>query len=275
MNRRTDTSSEAPPPRRDANAEAIHLWAAGSLADALGEAAAAFRRQHGREVLTHFGPSGLLRQRIEAGERADVFASADLGHPRRLAEAGLAVSPAPLARNELCALAQPELGLTTDTLLETLLDAGVRLGTSTPGADPCGDYTWRAFRQAEAHRPGAYSTLALKARKLVGHPTAPRVPHDRNRYAYMLESGLADVLLTYRTNALVARKANPRLCLVPLPAGMAVGATYGLTVLRRAGPAADKLAHYLLSKPGQETLARYGFSPPGPTEGAEPHPARP
>lgn len=32
-------------------------------------------------VETHFGPAGLLRERIEAGERCDLFASASEEHP--------------------------------------------------------------------------------------------------------------------------------------------------------------------------------------------------
>jgi ABC-type molybdate transport system substrate-binding protein len=35
-------------------------------------------------VLT-FGASGLLKDRIQAGERADVFASANMEHPQALA----------------------------------------------------------------------------------------------------------------------------------------------------------------------------------------------
>lgn len=51
-------------------------------------------------VETTLGASGLLRERLEKGEAAHVFASADTGHPKRLAELGRATSPvAVFARN--------------------------------------------------------------------------------------------------------------------------------------------------------------------------------
>ena len=40
----------------------------------------------GVEVEMEFAASGHLRERIEKGERADVFASADVSHPARLAD---------------------------------------------------------------------------------------------------------------------------------------------------------------------------------------------
>ncbi len=71
-----------------------------------------------------------------------LFASANMFHPQARAEAGRSGPVALFARNRLCALAQPEVDVTTDTLLDTLLDQGTRLGTSTPKADPSGDYAW-------------------------------------------------------------------------------------------------------------------------------------
>jgi ABC-type molybdate transport system substrate-binding protein len=39
----------------------------------------------------------------------------------------------------------------------------VKLGTSTPLADPSGDYAWEVFRKADALRPGAFSKLEQKS----------------------------------------------------------------------------------------------------------------
>jgi hypothetical protein len=64
--------------------EPLRLYAAGSLRLSLTEVATAFTRASGVPVEATFGASGLLRERLERGERADVFASADVGHPRRL-----------------------------------------------------------------------------------------------------------------------------------------------------------------------------------------------
>jgi ABC-type molybdate transport system substrate-binding protein len=55
----------------------IVVLAAGSLRRAMNELAAAFERANpGQRVKLVFGASGLLLERIQKGERADVFASA-------------------------------------------------------------------------------------------------------------------------------------------------------------------------------------------------------
>jgi len=122
------------------------LYGAGSLREVMTQIAADYQATHGLQVRTDFGPSGLMRERIERGEKVDVFASADIGHPLRLQQDGRATVVAMFTRNTLCAVALPRVGLTTANLLDRLLDPGVKLGTSTPKADPAGDYTWAMFR---------------------------------------------------------------------------------------------------------------------------------
>ena len=87
--------------------EAVRLYAAGSLRVALTEVAVAFEKQEGIPVATEFGASGLLRERIEKGAPAEVFASADMGHPETLQKAGRSGPVVLFARNQLCALASP------------------------------------------------------------------------------------------------------------------------------------------------------------------------
>ena len=137
--------------------EAVRLYAAGSLRAALTEVARAFTAAYGVRVDLEFGASGLLRERLERGEAGDVFASANMEHPQALARSGKAGPVVMFTRNRLCALARVEVGLTMDTLLDRMLDPTIALGTSTPRADPSGDYAWEVFRRAEALRPGSSS----------------------------------------------------------------------------------------------------------------------
>lgn len=67
----------------------VTLYAAGSLTEALSEVAQNFTQEYGIPVNTVFGPSGLMRQRLENGEQADIFASADLGNPLTLSQENL------------------------------------------------------------------------------------------------------------------------------------------------------------------------------------------
>ena len=70
-----------------AQPSSVHLYAAGSLRCALTGVAQQFEAQAGRKVALTFGAAGLLRERIEKAEPAQVFASADTNHPLRLARA--------------------------------------------------------------------------------------------------------------------------------------------------------------------------------------------
>jgi ABC-type molybdate transport system substrate-binding protein len=240
----------------------IRLYAAGSLRAAMTEIGAAFTRDTRIAVSGEFGPSGLLRDRIVKGEPAEVFASANMEHPQSLAQSGRAGPVVLFARNRLCALAAPGLALTSDTLLERMLDSRVKLGISTPKADPSGDYAWEVFQKAERLKAGAFATLGGKALKLTGGPDSPPPPKDRSVYGKLVAERTADIFLTYCTNALLARKEESSLQVVALPESLAVGADYGPTVLDSSGPAASRFALFVMSVRGQEILSRHGFSAP-------------
>jgi ABC-type molybdate transport system substrate-binding protein len=239
--------------------EPVRLLAAGSLRAAFTELLGGFR---GAPVEAEYGPSGLLRQRIEAGVPADLFASADLGHPRALGQAR-GRPHVVFARNRLCALAAPGVAATPATLLDRLLDPAVRVATSTPRADPSGDYAWAMFARAEALRPGARAALEAKALRLVGALDSPVPPPDeaRSPYGWLMANGAADLFLTYCTNATVAAAEVPGARTVALPPSLAVGADYGMILLDER-PAAARLALFILSPEGQAVLARHGFEAP-------------
>ena len=241
----------------------VKLHAAGSLKAAMSEIADSFEQAHGITVERAFGPSGLLRQRIEGGEAAEVYASANMKHPTALAKAGMAAPVALFARNRLCALAQPGLAVETDSVLDVLLDPNVRVGTSTPKADPAGDYAWEVFAKADGLVAGAGETLRGKALQLTGGPDSAKPPAGRNPYGWVMDDGQADLFLTYCTNAVLAQRDTPGLKIVALPEPLAVGADYGLTVMNGAPEDAWRLAFYILSPAGQDVLARYGFSAAG------------
>jgi molybdate transport system substrate-binding protein len=97
----------------------LTVFAAGSLREAIGAIAEDFGAAHKLQIRTEFGPSGRMRERIERGEQADLFASADIGHARTLVEQGRATVMAMFARNSICALAPEGLGLTEATIVDS------------------------------------------------------------------------------------------------------------------------------------------------------------
>src|SRR5215813_9734043 len=238
----------------------VQLYAAGSLRAALSEIATAFEATAGVKVQAKFGPSGTLKDEIAAGARANVFASANMEHPQALASARKSGPVVLFARNRLCGLARPGVTVETTTLLDRMLDPNVKLGTSTPRADPSGDYAWEVFRKADKLRPGAFATLERKALKLVGGPDAPTAPPGRTVYGMLIADGKADIFLTYCTNAAEAKREIGGAQIVALPEELAVGADYGLTVIAQATPDAYRFAMYMLSTDGQRVLSKHGFA---------------
>ena len=245
-----------------AGADPVQVYAAGSLRDALTEIARDHEARTGQKVVLTFAASGLLRERIEQGAPAQVFASADTKHPQRLANQGQWQAPVVFTRNTLCALAQGAVAVTSDTLLSTMLQPQVRLGISTPKADPAGDYAWALFQKADALQPGATARLEAKALQLTGGANSAQAPAGRNTYAWVMEQNRADVFLTYCTNAVAARAEVPSLQVVAVPEALQVGAAYGLTVRAGAPAQAQAFAQAVLQPPAQAVFRRLGFAAP-------------
>jgi len=114
------------------------VFAAGSLRAALVEAGRKFEvARAGTSVRFTFGASGLLKDRLLAGETADVFASANMEHhPEALSSAGKAGPSRRFARNAMCGPVRPGLEVTSGDLVRRMLDSAIKVGTSTPVADP-------------------------------------------------------------------------------------------------------------------------------------------
>lgn len=241
----------------------VALYAAGSLKAALGAITRAYEAASGDTIVSTFGASGLLKDKIAGGAKADVFASANREHPQALHDAGKSGAVMLFARNSLCALVRQGLHVDASTLLAHMLDANIKLGTSTPKADPSGDYAFEVLAKAEALQPGAQATLEAKALKLTGAKDSAAAPHGQSVYAWHVLEGRADIFLTYRTNAIAAQKENPALQAVALPPPLAVGADYGLTVMNGADPAAQAFAAFILAPEGQAILTAHGFAPGG------------
>lgn len=243
-----------------AAAETVTLYAAGSLKAALTDVAKAYEAKSGNKVEAKYGPSGLLKDEIAKGGKADVFASANMEHPKALHDAGKSGPVVRFARNTLCALVKPGLTVTSATLLERMLASDVKLGTSTPKADPSGDYAFEVFKKADTIKPGAQTALEKKALLLTGGKDSAVPPAGRMVYGWHVAEGRADIFLTYCTNALAAQKENPGQQIVKLPDTLSVGADYGLTVVKETPAAAGGFADYILSSDGQKILTGHGFT---------------
>jgi molybdate transport system substrate-binding protein len=242
----------------------VRVLAAGSLRAAITQEAAAFQHQFGVRVDSAFGPSGVLRERIEKGEATDLFASADMGNPSALSQAGKAGPVTLFARNQLCAFVRPGLSITPSTLLGTMLDSQIKLGTSTPKSDPAGDYTWSMFAKADAVRPGRGSgaLLETKALQLIGGPNSAAPPAGIDVFAWHLREGHADIFIGYCSATASFTKDLPGGTVVGMPSDLATGAEYGLAVLLPKNRNAELLEFFIISEDGQKILQQNGFDAP-------------
>ena len=165
-----------------ARADVLHVAGAGSLASAFTDLLRRFPAGPDTVAMPEFGPSGLMREKIEAGADVDLFASADMAQARRLAVGHPERFVVNFTRNRLCAIARGTLGLTSANMLDRLLDPTVRLATSTPGPTQAATMLGRYLRapspcaQARVRRskprPSGY-TVAVTRLRLSSRARAP------------------------------------------------------------------------------------------------------
>ncbi len=244
-----------------ASADTLKVIGAGSLAEVFTDLLHDFPAESDTVVTPTFGPSGLMRQNIEAGAEVDLFASADMEQARRLAAGHPDRWVVNFTRNRLCAVARDAVGLTPDNMLSRFLDPAVRLATSTPGADPGGDYAWAVFDRAEAVHPGARAALTSRALKLYGGGAAtPPLVAGKGPLEGIFLADRADVVLGYCSGAPEVLHQVPGLTSVALPPDLTVGPAYGM-VLLDTKPVTLRFALFVMSEAGQAVLKVHGFDP--------------
>lgn len=243
-----------------AAAVTISIYAAGSLRGVVSELAKEAGPLLHIQVKSSFGGSGSLRERIEKGDSPDLFMSADVGSPSQLEAEGRTVVPAiAFARNRMCFVSRRSAGITPENLIDRLLAQDVRLKTSTPVADPGGDYAWTILNRIDALRPGAGAILKRKARASMNLKATPASPKE-SRAAALFLSNEIDVSITYCSGATGLLKEVPELTSFVVPPQLDPHPLYGLAVLS-SKPEALRLALYLLSEKGQAIIAREGLVP--------------
>jgi ABC-type molybdate transport system substrate-binding protein len=247
-------------------AEDVKVVGAGSLSEVFNAIYADYRSSPTGQraplaITSAWGPSGVLRQRLEKGEPFDLYASAAVPHAQALTAAGLGGPTVMFARNALCAVTRKDAPVTTANLVDTLLRPELRLGTSTPVADPAGDYTWQLFHLIDERIPGAFDKLSGKARQLFGGAASTAPANGRHRIAELLDKGEVDLFIYYCSGVQQVLAQSTAYKKIELPPELAVGAEYGLTVARNASPGASLLALHLLSPSAQRILQAHGLTP--------------
>ncbi|WP_207264214.1 substrate-binding domain-containing protein [Desulfovibrio sp. Huiquan2017] len=230
------------------------VLAAGSLRKAL----PAMAEAAGLKLDIRFGPAGLLRARIEEGLRPSLFLSANMRHVRAVSRLGDYGEAIPFLENRVCLFGRAEL-LADGDALRAMLDPDGRLGMSTPGADPGGDYALMVFDRAETIRPGSRAMLRDRARSLVGGDLPGHHASTGSPVVDLFRTGKVDLFLGYRTTALDVTARHPGLTILDLPPELAVRPLYGAAA--RATDEARSALVALLSATARQAAEDCGFTP--------------
>lgn len=177
--------------------ESITVFSAGSFQYALQELSDIFRQIHHVEIKAFCGPAGILRQQIEQGEKCDIFISANPENIFQLADSKTIYQKLTIAFNQLALTTLNLEDFRHKSIFELLFDRSLRLATSTPFCDPCGDYTWLLFDKIEQCFPGEGEELKRRALKLVGGTSSNIVPKGKIASHYLLSNGYADMMIGY------------------------------------------------------------------------------
>jgi molybdate transport system substrate-binding protein len=216
----------------------IRVLAAASLTDSFNEIGKAFEAANPAvHVKFSYDVSSKLATQVNSGAPADVFASADDANMLKVTAAGNAPRPQTFVRNVLEIVVrkgnpkgiQKLVDFNRSNVVYMLCAVGV----------PCGTYGKQALDR-------------------VGVTRAP-TSYEANTKGVVIKvtSGQADAGIVYVTDVTAAADG------VAIPEDQNIVATHLIAVLKQSThpDVARAFVDYVLSPPGQATLAKYGFLP--------------
>jgi len=223
----------------------ITVYAAASLRDVLQQLAPACEEAVGAHLVFNFGASNDLARQIEAGNKADLFFSADEAWMDNVAQAGLADAE---SRRSLLSNRLVVVGLKDDPLNiqspQDLLGPDVRrISLANPEAVPAGKYA-----KAWLEKVGLWDRL--RDRVLPGL--------DARAALAAVESGGAQVGVVYRTDAVLSKKVR---VVYEVPEGEGPRISYPVAAMRDRPrlEVARRIVAWLSGPAAEAAFERYGF----------------
>lgn len=233
-----------------ARAQAVTVFAAASLKDALDAIDAMNQKRGGPKAVISYAASSALAKQVESGAPADIFISADLDWMDYLEKRGLikTTSRTNLLRNELVivAPADTKVSLTVGPKFPLAAQLGNgRLAMGDPDHVPAGKYGKAALEALEV-----WPSVAAKI---------ARAENVRSALLFV-SRGEAPLGIVYRTDA--AADAKVRIAGV-FPPTSHPPIVYPAAVLSggRAGAAADRYFALLKSPEAIGVFKKHGFVP--------------
>jgi molybdate transport system substrate-binding protein len=230
--------------------EKITVAVAADLKFAMDEIVAAFEGDHpGTEVEVIYGSSGKFFTQIQQGAPYDLYFSADIGYPQRLADAGQTASPVrPYALGRIV-LWSPSRDATQMTLAD-LADPAIRkIAIANPKHAPYGKRAEEALRAA-----GVWQQV--EGRLVMGENIA--------QTAQYVQTGNAEVgiiALSLALNKQLADKGGYAL----IPDILHQPLEQGYAILKRAAdnPLGRQFSEFMAGAKARAIMVHYGFVLPG------------
>ncbi|GAK02273.1 molybdenum ABC transporter, periplasmic molybdenum-binding protein ModA [Geomicrobium sp. JCM 19037] len=172
-------------------AEQVHVMAAASLSDALGDIEEMYEEEEHVELIMNYGSSGQLRQQIVQGAPVDVFISAAESDMEMLVDLGEVSQTTALLRNRLQLISTLEMEIADWSDLTTV--DFQRIAVGHPESVPAGKYAAQVLETMNLH-------TELEDQFVYGQ--------DVRQVLTYVETGNADVGIVYQTDALSTEASN-------------------------------------------------------------------
>ena len=237
----------------DVQAETLTVAATPSLRAAFQEIVPMFEKEHGASVHVVYGPSQMLRRKIEGGAPIDVFLPASAEELLKLQRKGLVINGGPRI------YAQTSLVLVTSTassaisvyFRDVLPDLGTRLAIADPRVSDLGAITARAIAKVDP----TYNTRFNV-----------RYAQHGEGVVTLVQSGEADMGIIYRVDAISSGQMR---IMDEAPAGIQAPVRFGEAVVWTCRNESLKVAEaffdFIASPRIQKLLLKYGFDPVPPS----------
>lgn len=234
-----------------AEAEDVAVAAASDLNFAMKELVSLYEKQTGQHVKLTLGSSGNFYSQLQNGAPFDVYFSADIGYPKKLEEAGVAV-PGSLYRyavGRIVLWAPKSSALDLAKGLDVLREpAAKKIAIANPKHAPYGKAAVSAMQHFQVYD-------SVKDRLVLGE--------NISQAAQYIESGACDVGIIALSLALApSMKAGGTYWEIPTTAHPPL--EQGAVIIKQSQKqdAARQFLNFVRSPEGQEIMTRYGFTVP-------------
>lgn len=237
------------------NNSRISVLAAGSFFNAVAILIQKYKEDYPNiQIDYRCGPAGILRGKILSGEACSLFVSADYKNTKKVSDAFCEAPVVPVCRSSLCVIALKTAATNGEDAMTLLSNPCMRIGTSTPGDDPCGDYTQKFFEMIRKESPELANSISARSKALVGGRHSNPVPSGKKVALWLLETGQCDVFIGYRAFG-NTYKGKPEIVTADIPQRYTIHPEWYMTYR----PDAHRLAEFIVSPLGRSIIRSCGF----------------